>query len=233
MSFQAAVNIQPAPAVEGDFASANPYATMLAGPGGLVAGANGVTIGQFAWATAAGVISNAWSAASKIGFIDRKNNMGLITTFLASNGAVVPAGLAVTADIGGDFWDKFAAGAAIDQKVYAYYADGTSYAAATGTPPVNAGITANTATNTTLTVTANTGLPIVVGQPVSGSGIPAGAYISALGTGTGGAGTYTLSAATTATATGITVTATTAVETNFKVASTAAAGELAKITTWG
>jgi hypothetical protein len=232
MSFQAQVNLQPAPAVEGDFASANPRANMLAGPGAIVTGANGVTVGNFAWANASGVANSAWTAASRIGFVHREQN-ALITAFLAESGAQVPAGLPVTLFNAGEFWDKFAGGATIGQKVYAYYADGTAYAAATATPPTNAGITANTASNTTLTVTANSGAPIVVGQPVSGSGIPAGAYISALGTGTGGAGTYTLSAAATATATGVTVTATTAVETNFYVDSTAAAGELAKISTWG
>ena len=48
---------------------------------------------------------------------------------------------------------------------------------------------------TTMTVTGSpTGIPIAVGQVVSGSGVTAGTYISALGTGTGGAGTYTVSA---------------------------------------
>jgi len=232
MSFQAQVNTQPAPAVEGDFASANPRVTMLAGPGGLVTGAAGVVVGNFAWATAAGVATSAWAAACKIGFVHREMN-ALITAFLGESGLAIPAGLPLTLYTAGDFWDKFAGGATIGQKVYAYYADGTAYSAATATPPTNALITANIATNTTLTVTANTGLPIVVGQPVSGAGIAAGAYISALGTGTGGAGTYTMSAAATATTNGITVTATTAVETNFIVASTAAAGELAKITIQG
>lgn len=231
MSFQAQVNLQPAPAVEGDFASANPRATMLAGAGGLVTGAAGVVVGNFAWAVA-GVATSAWAAASRIGFVHREMN-ALITAFLGESGLTIPAGLPLTLYTAGDFWDRFAGGAAIGQKVYAYYADGTAYAAATATPPTNALIVANTATSNVLTVTANTGLPIVVGQPVSGAGIAAGAYISALGTGTGGAGTYTLSAATTATATGITVTATTAVETNFIVASAAAAGELAKITIQG
>lgn len=231
MSFQSQVNIQPAPAVEGDFASANPRASMLAGVGALVAGALGVVVGNFAWA-AAGVATSAWAAASKVGFVHREMN-ALITAFLGESGLGIPAGLPLTLFTAGDFWDRFAGGATIGQKVYAYYADGTAYSAATATPPTNALITANIATNATLTVTANTGLPIVVGQPVSGAGIAAGAYISALGTGTGGAGTYTMSAAATATTNGITVTATTAVETNFYVDSTAAAGELAKISTWG
>lgn len=228
MPFQQTVNLQPAPALEGDWSSCNPRSSVQAGPGQMVAGAAGVNVGQFAWSTASGVVSNAYVAGGLFGFIHREQQ-ALITVYLAETSQAIPVGFPVTMMRSGDVWDKFAAGAAIGQKVYAYYSDGTAYAAATATPPTNALITANTATNTTLTVTANTGLPIVVGQPVSGSGIAAGTVISALGTGTGGAGTYTLSAATTATATGVTVTATTAYETRWSVDSTAAAGELAKI----
>jgi hypothetical protein len=49
--FQTQVYNQPAQAVAGDFASQNPYYTFDAGPGGLVAGASGLTIGRFAWTT--------------------------------------------------------------------------------------------------------------------------------------------------------------------------------------
>lgn len=231
MGFQTTVNQYPAPAVAGDFASANPRASAVAGPGTLVAGTGGATVGRFGWADANGLVTNT-GLGVPTGFIHR-DMQALITAYLADSSMVIPAGNPITLFKAGDFWGKFVAGATAGHKVYAYYADGTLFSAATATPPTNAGITANTATNTTLTVTANSGAPIVVGQPVSGSGIPAGAYISALGTGTGGAGTYTLSAATTATATGVTVTATTAVETPFTVKSAASANELAKISTWG
>lgn len=63
--------------------------------------------------------------------------------------------------------------------------------------------TANTATNTTLTVTSVSSGTIQIGMAITGSGVTAGTTISAFGTGTGGAGTYTLSAATTTTATGV------------------------------
>ena len=43
--FQKQVNLTPAPAVAGDYASANPHVSVLAGPGGLVAGVGGVTVG--------------------------------------------------------------------------------------------------------------------------------------------------------------------------------------------
>lgn len=48
MGFQTKVNRQQAPAIAGDFASANPRASMLATEGTLVAGVSGVTVGVFA-----------------------------------------------------------------------------------------------------------------------------------------------------------------------------------------
>lgn len=47
---------------------------------------------------------------------------------------------------------------------------------------------------TTMTVTAVASGTLTVGSPVYGTGVTAGTYITALGTGTGGAGTYTVSA---------------------------------------
>lgn len=230
MTFQTVVNQYQAPAVAGDFASANPRASVLAGAGALVTGANGVTVGQFAWALN-GVANNNYAVGGQVGFVHREMQ-ALITAWLGVTSMIVPAGLPITLMEAGDFWGRFAGGAAVGQKAYASYADGSLSAAAAGTPPTNTG-TISTATNTTLTVTTAPAAPIVVGQPVSGAGIVAGTYISALGTGTGGLGTYTLSAATTATASGVTATFTTAVETPFVVRSAAAAGELAKISTWG
>ena len=232
MTFQTSVKIQQAPAVEGDFASANPRATVLAGESALVTGANGVTVGRFAWALA-GIAGNSYQPSpAQVGFVHREMQ-ALITVWLGQSSMVVPSGLPITLFEQGDFWGKFAGGAAVGQKVYANFGDGSLSAAATGTPPSSTGGVASTATSNVLTVTTAPSAPIVVGQGVSGTGIPAGTYITALGTGTGGTGTYTLSAATTATAAGVAVVFTTGVETSFVVRSTAAAGELAKISTWG
>ncbi len=52
-TFQTQVNVQQAIGVEGDFASANPRASVLAGAGAFVAGAQGVTVGRWVWADAA------------------------------------------------------------------------------------------------------------------------------------------------------------------------------------
>lgn len=68
-------------------------------------------------------------------------------------------------------------------------------------------VTATTSTSTLLDVTAvATNVVISVGSRVSGSGIVAGTYITAIVTGSGGVGTYTLSTATTTSVTGGTVT---------------------------
>lgn len=47
--WQTQVYDQPAAAVAGNRASSNPIASFSAGPGGLVAGVGGVTVGRFAW----------------------------------------------------------------------------------------------------------------------------------------------------------------------------------------
>jgi hypothetical protein len=232
MPFQTVINRQQAPAIAGDFASANPRASVLAGEGALVTGPNGVTVGQFAWALA-GLVTNNFALGGQVGFVHR-DLQALITAWLGQTSMVIPAGLAVTLMEQGDFWGKFAGGAAIGQKVYASYADGSLSAAATATPPQSTGgLVSTTNASALITVTTAPTQPIVVGQPISGAGIPAGAYIASLVTGTGGLGTYNLSAPATATATGVAATLLTAVETPFVVRSLAAAGELAKISTWG
>jgi DNA-binding beta-propeller fold protein YncE len=66
----------------------------------------------------------------------------------------------------------------------------------TPAPVVQASFTASTA-GTVLTVSAISSGTIAVGQGLSGTGVPAGTYISALGTGLGGIGTYTLNTSST------------------------------------
>lgn len=123
MGFQAAVYIDPNPAVEGDFASANPRASVLAGPGQLVAGDNGLTVGRFAWVDANGKASNAGSGAPA-GFVHREQQ-GLITIFLAEATMLVPKGLPVVLHNLGDFWAKTKTVATKSQKVFASLTDGT------------------------------------------------------------------------------------------------------------
>lgn len=68
----------------------------------------------------------------------------------------------------------------------------------------NGSVTGSIAT-TTLTVTAVGSGTLAVGTYISGTGVTAGTYITALGTGTGGTGTYTVSASQTVASTTITL----------------------------
>lgn len=87
---------------------------------------------------------------------------------------------------------------------------GTTITSATlsgnGTTSVTASIAA-----TTMTVTAVGANTLVIGQVLSGSGVTAGTFITAFGTGTGGTGTYTVSASQTVSSTTITSAATVSV----------------------
>lgn len=232
MTFQSQVNLQQAPAVAGDFADHNPRTSMTVGEGALVAGANGVVVGRFAWADANGVVTNGVVniAAAAWGFVHREQQ-ALITAYLAETSNLIRPGCEMTLMKRGAFWALFAAGATFKQGVYINIADGTAIAAnAVATDTATANTTNGSAS---LVVTAvNGGNVLAVGQPISGTGIPAGAYIIA-GPAAGGAGTYTMSANATATGTGVTVTNTKTVATDYVVAQTVAAGEIAKITTWG
>ena len=130
MGFQKQVYIEPAAAVAGDFASSNPRSTVLAGPGALVAGTDGVTVGRFAWADAGGLVRNAGSGVPT-GFVHREQQ-GVITIWLAESTMIVPQGLGVTLHNLGDFWAATKTVATIGQKVFASNSDGTISPGAAG-----------------------------------------------------------------------------------------------------
>lgn len=209
--FQKQVNLTPAPAVAGDFASSNPRASVLAGPGGLVAGASGVTVGKFAWIDDDGVSVRSYGtqATAPHGFVHREQQ-ALITVYLAESSMLVPQGYPVTLSNEGDFWAVVTGNTAatIGASVYATYADGsiTIGSAATGataTGSMGATFTA-TGSGTNLTVSSVTGL-ISIGETISGTGVPAGTTIVSQTSGTtGGAGVYVTSQATTASAATVT-----------------------------
>lgn len=201
--FQTQVNIQPAPGIAGVKASANPAALYVTGPGGLVAGANGVAIAGFGWATpitnGERVDSNAALVADGVvrypsGFV-ANTQQGNFTTYLAESGMAILAGQAMELVTRGDFWAKMlVAGAARGNRIFANLLDGTVCAAATGSTIAANTFTASFATNV-MTVTVAPALPLKVGQAIVSAGVAAGTYIKALGTGTGGTGTYTLTTA--------------------------------------
>lgn len=198
MGFQTQVNVQPAPAVAGDFASANPRATVDAGPSALVAGTNGVTVGRFAWSDSNGLVSSS-GIGTPTGFVHREQQ-ALITTFLAEQSNVIPKGLPVVLHSAGDFWavNNGSAAATVGQKIYANNADGTISAAATGTPT-----TSGSATAATLQVitSATTGGALPTTNTATGSISGTVLTITAVGAGSvAGPGAITLAGAITGTA---------------------------------
>lgn len=214
--FQSTVNDVQAPGVEGDFASTNPFSSVLAGPGKLVAPAGGARVGSFLWVGPTGQVSQSFVAGWQIGYLLR-NEQALITEFLGSYTMIVPQGFPITLVNSGDFWARFTAGATVGNNVYADPDNGAPLAGATapalGTGTATAGSTV-TATvvnlSTTLSVTAVTHGIVSDGDAVAdsttGANIPAGTKIVAQLTGiAGGVGTYEMSAAATAGAVGDTV----------------------------
>lgn len=232
MAFQTSLNANPAVAVEGDFCSSNPRASMLAGPGALTAGAAGVTVGLFAFArNDTGVVSNAHpGVASRLGFVGRDSSPALITTWLGNSTMTINAGLGVTLYDSADVWAGFAAGAAIGQKVFADYLTGAAVAGTAGVPPT-AAVTASFATSV-MTVTA-TNKTLGPGQVLHFTSVAAGTYIVSQASGTtGGAGTYNLST-TPGTVGSAAGTIDTAQETPWFVDSVAGNNELAMISRHG
>jgi hypothetical protein len=215
-SFQTFVNLNNPLGVEGDFASANPRATVLTNDGGsLIAGPNGVTVGQFAWIAADGrTVSNSGQyPAQPDGFVHR-DQQGLLTQYLQAAGRLIPPGFPVTLMRAGDFLDKNTGPSSITRysTLYTSYIDGSLQTASATAGSVTATLgSTNTASlgatftgtasvaSTSLVVTAVTGL-ISIGDTVSGSGITDVPTIIAQTAGTtGAAGTYTLSKAETCT----------------------------------
>lgn len=207
MPFQTVINDYQAPAVAGDFASTNPFANVLAGPGALVAPAGGLRVGNFAWVGPQGQVSQSFVAGYQIGFLGR-NEQALITEFLGEATMLVPEGMLINALYNeGDFWANFEASATVGGFVFADPNDGAPVYAATDSAPTlgagtaSAGFSGTATLNGTavLNVTAVTHGIVSPGDIVSDSttagNIPAGTTILNQLTGiAGGVGTYTMSA---------------------------------------
>lgn len=185
--FQNVVNTQPAPAEAGDFASSNPTASMLAGPGGLVVPAGGLTVGHFAFVNPnTGVVSKNYAAGDLIGFIARRQE-GLITIFLAEATYMLQPGFPLTLMTGGDYWVKARDGATPGATVYADENTGAPvFGSATDTVTASAGF-AGTASLATvagqgqMTIASITGTTVVnIGDVLNGTGVTAGTTITGL-----------------------------------------------------
>ena len=132
MGFQTQVNVTPAPAVAGDFASSNPRAAVVAPESGFVAGASGVTVGRFAWIDTDGKTLNNTGIGAPDGFIHREQQ-ALISTYLAESGNLIPVGFAVTLMRTGDYYATVTvASAEKGEKAFAKLSDGTMQPGAAG-----------------------------------------------------------------------------------------------------
>lgn len=207
MPFQTQVNVQPAPGLAGDFADENPRYTVDAGPGALVAGAQGLIIGRFAWwDTANQQLVNNTGTGQVTGFVAREFQ-ALITTYLAEAGLTIPAGFPVTLFSGGGFWvvNSGANEVVVGQKAYANYSNGLATFAATASPTTGASGTTSTIapatssvtgsiTGNVLTVTTVGSGTIYPGTTLSGTGVTTGTQVvSQISGTTGGVGTYYVS----------------------------------------
>lgn len=175
--FQTQVYNQPAIGIAGDFASANPYFTYDAGPGGLVAGSAGLTVGRFAWVYPPLDPNNAPTVATNVGngpvagFVHR-SLQGLNTVFLSDASQLIPQGIPVTLMTGGDF-DVVNSGtgqALVGQKAFANLTNGLVQFAAAGSNPGGATDTGGAVVNTTLTLVGG-----VQGNTLTVASISAGA----------------------------------------------------------
>lgn len=212
--FQKQVQVQPASAVAGDFASGNPRYYYVAGPGGLVAGDDVVIIAHFAWVTnpddADGAPATVWSHGyGPVAGLVHRNQQGLITDFLAESGMEIKPGYGMALQISGDMWllNDGATPALPGMKVYADFADGSASAAATGSPAGGGSATGTIAAGTaafvgsidddTLTVTAVTQKPIIGGLLTGTDGVHAIAtgttIVEAIDVNPDGTGTYAVS----------------------------------------
>ena len=230
--FQTSVATQPSPGIEGGFAGANPYFSMITPDEGMFVAdsTNPPIVGNMAWVnTANGKVSSQHPGVItvRVGFMLRDQpSVANGASMFSGSSLLVVGGAPVNVAEDGTFWGRFAGGATIGQKVYQAYADGAMSAAATATPST---VTRSVTTTNLSTTISYTGGAIFPGQPVSGTGIPAATYVVSVNA---VAGTAVISAAATASGT-VTGTFTTNFETVFTVRSTAAAGELAKISVKG
>jgi hypothetical protein len=214
--FQTLVYDQPAAGVPGSRASLNTNLfSDLAGPGGLVAGVGGVTIGAFCWTTPpvdaneSPQIAYSFGAGSPAGFVARELQ-GQNSTFLSWYGSTILQGYDVVAYTSGDFWvtNNGTTYCTPGMKAYANFANGLVSFAATGTPTTGPTTTGTIAAGTSsftgsiaddvLTITtAPTGTAPTGAWPgttLSGTGVATGTQIVSQISGVAGQqGTYLVS----------------------------------------
>lgn len=208
---QTTVNTRQAPGVPGQWASTNPRSSYVAGPGGLVAGAAGVTVGNFAWVAFntmdwdnAPATVNSFGAGPVSGFVDNKQQ-ALIQNYLQASSMIIPKGFGVTLMLDGDYWvtNNGPGYAAPGMACYALLSSGAPYFFASDPTPASgsaSSIAAETSSFTAsivgniMTVTGAVTGTIYPGTTISGTGVTTGAMVKDQLSGTaGGDGVYSLS----------------------------------------
>lgn len=206
MGFQRQVNTTQAPGLPGDFASANPRKTVLAGEGALVAGQGvlagvlqqGVVVGRFGWLSyqyadsdnAPAVVDN-FGTGLPAGLVHRSQE-GLIALNVISDLAtqMLPKGYQITLFDSVDMWvrNDGAAACTVGMKAYASYADGSvSFAAANSTvgggsgsassvAPATFSVVGSISGNVMTVTTVNSGT-LYAGAAISGTNVTSGSKI--------------------------------------------------------
>lgn len=190
--FQQQVYQQPAQAVVGAFASLNPRYSFLAGPGGLVAGENGVIVGRAAWVSppndpnGAAMIANN-NGSGPIAGIVHNEQQALIVDYLSPAGLKVQRGFMVTLETSADLWviNDGTSAALPGMKAYANFSDGKFSFAAPDSATVGAVAAASTVAAQTLSVTGSISGNVLTVTAVGSGVVRAGATLSGIGVATG------------------------------------------------
>lgn len=125
MPLQSQVYINPAIGIPGDFASDNPYQTLLAPKAAHRVGDTPVTIATFAAADQeTGEVSNTITTGKAIGFVGRASNRAIITNWLGSASMAIQPGDGITLYSKGDFYVISEDNASYGDKVFALNATG-------------------------------------------------------------------------------------------------------------
>lgn len=195
--FQTSTQTLAPPAVVGQRASQNPVAMYDAGPGALIAGSLGLTVGRAAWVDPNLMQVNNFGFGPIAGMIANEVQ-GLNTVYLDPAGLGIPAGFGVTVFTNIDLWvvNDGAVQALPGDTVYARFADGKLTTVAEDAE-VTGSIAAGTFSVTgkiddnVMTVTAVGSGTVRNGAAVSGSGVASGTKVVKQLSGTaGGVGTY-------------------------------------------
>lgn len=195
------VNTMQAPAQEGDFASANPRSTVLAGEGGLVSGQGvingalvaGIVVARWAWLSyqnadndSAPAVIDTFGTGQPAGLVHREQ-IGLITQYLATSSLVLLQGQQAVAFNSVDLWVKNRGAnlAQVGMKAFANFADGSTYFAAAGTTPPGGSGDASSIAAATFSATGSINGNVLSVTAVGAGVLYAGASFSGTGVATG------------------------------------------------